>query len=167
MHTFKRLVLATVLAAGAAVGAASPVLGAPPTDEQVDAYIAKVAEAGKSSTDRAESMKAMKKAAEEGIGGISLSEATVAQLQKLSKAGLFSRLPDTRKAVAPRLAELAKQTDLDGARAALMRVAAYPDSDDRTPEGRRARQLAIADAYKQALTHPAVAELLKSEREGN
>jgi thiol-disulfide isomerase/thioredoxin len=161
------LVLATVFAAGAAMGTASAAMAAPPTDEQIDALITKVQDAGKSTTDRAESMKAMKAAAEEGIKSVDLSEASITQLQKLSRSGLFSRLPETKVTVAPRLAELAKQPDLDGARAAMMAVAMYPDAADRTPEARRTQQLAVAEAYKKAIKHPAIGELLMTEREGN
>lgn len=167
MRTFRNLVLATVFAAGTAISLAAPALAAPPTDEQIDALITSVQEAGRTSTDRAESMKAMKAAAEEGIKSVDLSEASVAQLQKLARAGLFSRLPETKATIAPRLAELAKQDDLDGARAAMMRVAYAPDAEDRSPAARRTQQLAVADAYKQAVKHPAIGQLLMTEREGN
>lgn len=167
MRMFRNVVLATVLAAGAAIGSASASMVAPPTDEQIDALITKVQEAGRSTTDRAEATKAMKTAAEEGIKSVDLSEATVAQLQKLSRSGLFSRVPEAKKSIAPRLAELAKQTDLDGARAAMLRVANYPNAEDNSPEGRKAQQMAVAEAYKEAIKHPAIGELLKTEREGN
>jgi thiol-disulfide isomerase/thioredoxin len=166
MRAFRNVFLATVFAAGTAMGMTSSVLGAPPTDEQIDALITKVQDAGKSSTDRAESMRAMKAAAEEGIATISLEEATIAQLQKLSRAGLFTRLPETKKVIAPRLAELAEAKDADGARAAMLCVVNYPDAAERTPEARREQQVGIAAAYKKAVMHPAVGELLESETEG-
>ncbi len=167
MRTFRRLILATVFAAGATLGAAQAALAAPPTDDQIDAFITKVQEAGNSSTDRTESMNAMKAAAEEGIASISVNEATIAQLQKLTRSGMFSRLPATKQTVAPRLAELAKQPDADGARAAMLRVINFPDAADLSPEARRKMQAEMAEAYRSAAAHPSAGELLKTETDGS
>lgn len=161
-HTFKLSLLA-----GLAVGLAAAVsAGAPPTDAQIDALVAKVQEAQRSTEDRQAAMAAAVAAGKEGLKDLSIAECTLEQFRKLDAARLPLMIPELREAAAPRLKELSAAPTLDGVRALVLSASWYPDPAERTAEARQARDLAVARIYAQCAKHPAIGELLLSETDG-
>ncbi|MBX3402426.1 MAG: TlpA family protein disulfide reductase [Phycisphaeraceae bacterium] len=155
------------LLAGLAVGLAAAVAtGAPPTDAQIEALIAKVQEAQRSTDDRQAATAAAVEACKQGLKDLSIAECSLEQFRKLDTARLAMMVPELRAAAAPRLKELAAAPTIDGVRALAMSAAWYPDAADRTAEARRERDLAIARIYAQCVKHPAIGDLLMSETDG-
>jgi len=114
---FAALVLALV--AGSA-------FAAPPTDDQVKAFIDSVKAAGKDIKEPPARMAAESKAIKEGAKDLALGEATSAQIEMLSKNNLLERSNDLKTAIAPSLTELAKAQTAEGATAAMWRATLAP-----------------------------------------
>ncbi len=136
-------------------------LAAPPTDEKIDALIAKIDSAGADVKEPAAKRTARREAAKEALAETSLSEATFAQIKKLSEKRVIAGNAELVEAVNTRLVELSAAKGLEGAQAAEMRIGLLAPGEP-TPEGRKAREAKLADLVEQALKHDGAAELFKS-----
>jgi thiol-disulfide isomerase/thioredoxin len=133
---------------------------APPTDQQIDALITKIDAAAADVKEPAAKRQARRDAAKEALGQTPLSEATLAQLKKLSDRRVTSGNNELCEAMDARLAELAKDKTVDGATAAEMRLTILPQPE--TAEARKSRGEKLADLAEQTLKHDGAAELFKS-----
>jgi thiol-disulfide isomerase/thioredoxin len=142
---------------------AGTALAEPPTDAQIESVITKIAEAGKDEKDRAAQTKLKQEAAKAAVAEMKLGEASLAQIEKLVDARILGMYTDLRDAAAPRLAELAKGSGKDGARAAEL-YAAYLPIDRRTqdPDKIAKNNEMAADAILGAVKHAGYGELVKS-----
>lgn len=136
--------------------ACAPCLAAPPTDEAVQAFVTQVNDAAKGAANYAEAQKAKASAAAESVDSLSISEASLAQIEMLAPLG---PLPALVIELDPRLAELAKQPTVDGARAAELRLGYIYVAPG---EGREVRTQRMSEAAVAALTHPAALDLIRS-----
>ena len=146
----------------------------PPTDEQVNALVEKVqgikAPANADAAARQATAKERGDAIREGLASISLAEATLPQIEKLSAANVLSGNGAALNTLAPRLAELAKAPTVDGARAAELRIVLQPPYVSSTPastpaertKANEARAAAFVPLYTEVLNHPAMLDLVKS-----
>lgn len=136
-------------------------LAAPPTDEKIDALIAKIDSAGADVKDAAAKRTARRDAAKEALAETSLSEATFAQIKKLYDKRVVAGNAELVEAVNARLVELSAAKGLAGAQAAEMRISLLAPAEQ-TPDGRKAREAKLADLVEQALKHDGAAELFSS-----
>lgn len=160
-------------------GVACAAWAEPPTDAQIDTAIqtfqAKVANIDPA--DRVAAGRARQEAMKEAMAGISIGEATLAQLEKLNKVQLLST-PDARTAAGTRLGQLAQAKSVEGVQAAVMRLSFLPSTfvpakaapkegeDQATVDARHAEATKRAEesrvAHKEAmvalLKHPSLGE---------
>ncbi|HYD01828.1 MAG TPA: TlpA disulfide reductase family protein [Phycisphaerales bacterium] len=165
--TSLRTVLCTLFLAAAAHGA-------PPTDEQVDAFIARVKAVPPLTVRTQAAIAAANKARAEaitaGLKDLSLAQASVAQLERLALSSVAVGSAEVSAIVTPRLTELAKDPGVSGACAAELRLVyftPYVPAPAGAPAA--ARTKAVNDWYeaarpvlKEAFTHPAALELVKA-----
>ncbi len=145
----------------ASAGLATSVLAAPPSDEQ----IAKVIEQFKAEGKKVMDGKPDPKMAE-FLAGISISEASVAQLEKMSAANMFAMAtPEIRGEIRQRLTTLAAETSVDGAvAAALVPGTIASPGRQASPEAREKFMAERAAAVGVAANHPAFAQAIGSGR---
>lgn len=141
---------------------ASPALAAPPTDAEVDAFVAKVVEASEAVTDARERSVATLDAIKANMEAIAWEEVSIPQLEKLAARLLISPSNDLRARLHPRLLELMALDTVDGARAADLALGAWPNPTDFSPEGRKKTDAAKADVLVRGLTHPRAADNFKA-----
>lgn len=170
-----RAILATILFTFSVAQAAAPGSLAPPTDEQVAALIAKV-KAVPPPTDvrnaaaRAAAMKATADAVHEGLKEVSISEASLAQIEQLNASGVFGNNAEVSRLLEPRLTELAKEPGVAGARAAELRIMFFTPYVPPAPNATAAeKSKVLTDWYEgmrpvlsAALTHPGAVESVKA-----
>lgn len=152
------------LAAAAVAGLL--VLGAhaaPPSDDEIKTAVNSFKEASKSiaRNDRA----AMIKGADAALAGLSLSEASLSQLDALFKGGLLGVSPATGEVVGQRLLTLGGSPGVDGCEALALRASTIPQPAERTQESMRAYQTQVSTATLAALHHAAFGKAL-SEGKG-
>jgi len=147
---------------------------APPTDEQLDAFIARVnavpPAAARTQAAIAAATKARADAISEGVKDLALGEATVPQLERLALSGVAVGSPEVSKLVTPRLIELAKDPGVSGASAAELRLVFFtPFTPAPAGAPAAARTQAVDDWHKafrpvlkEAFTHPGVLDLVKA-----
>jgi len=148
----RSLLRVTLCASALAIMSANAALATPPTDEQISAMQAKLREF-QMNTPRAEmTMEKWQAFIGELVKDIDPSELSAAQMEKLMQ--LLQNVPAKKEAAQARLKELAAADDADGGRAAVMYCQTLYGDD--MAEARLA-------AYKRALTHPALGEVIKGE----
>ncbi|MBL8757929.1 MAG: TlpA family protein disulfide reductase [Phycisphaerae bacterium] len=154
--------LVLVACAGAMLCGAS--LAAPPADDQLDAALKQIAEAGKGMEDRAAAAKAQREAVEAAFKDMDLSEVTLAQAEKL--VGFFSRSEKVKTAVCSRLEALAKDQGPDGARAVDLWLNCFTPpratSREEFEKVMPAFYAEMAPRVATGLKHPGLPALLKS-----
>ncbi len=141
--------------------AATRCVGTPPTDEQID-------HAAKAMNDLFLSMNgtmdepAAQKLAAEQLATIDLSQASIAQIQRLNDAELIT-YADKHAAIDARLVELAKDPGAQGAVAAAMRINNNRErpNDEQPPEVQKRLREHVVSLYRAAFEHPGVADSLK------
>jgi thiol-disulfide isomerase/thioredoxin len=102
-------------------------MGIPPTDEQLDGAIARFEADAKGGKARAESAKA-------AFAGLDLSEATLDQLTRVHKAGLFGLLEEQSAVIRARLTVLGELAGAEGVRALDLLAAAISAQRPRSAE---------------------------------
>ena len=134
-----RIAVLLALAAFTSLGYAAPL-----PDTEVDAAVKAYTEGASKAprTTRDEYMKAIGKAADDAVGKMDISEATVDQLEKLM--GPLNMAESQKGHLADRLTVLAKEQTGTGARATIMKLSATPSA---TPED-----------VLSAMTHPGLKE---------
>jgi thiol-disulfide isomerase/thioredoxin len=163
MTVSRVLAAAIVSVAGLAMSATA----APPTDAQIEAFVAKVNDAGKGVEDPGEKAKAQRDAVKAGMGEISWSEVTAKQFDVLATKGLIRPYADVREASFARLKELSKEPTVDGARCADILMACWVQKRDGSSADQKADNEARCDALLAAFKHPKAAELFKAGKGGN
>jgi thiol-disulfide isomerase/thioredoxin len=154
-----RLTLALILP----IALASAAFAAPPTDQQIDAFINSVEKAwAPEGASPAEKREAKRDAAEQGLKNLDLKEATLAQLDKIVASHIALITPELGAAIDSRLVELAKAQDADGARAADLRLSVIPLPDKPTRESIGERIDRTADLADEVLKHPGAKDLCAS-----
>ncbi len=136
-------------------------LAAPPTDQQMDSFIAKIDAAGADIKEPAAKRQARRDAAKEALAQTPLSEATLAQLRKLYDKRIITGNTELCDAADDRLIELAADKSVQGARAAEMRLMVLPPAENNA-EARKERDGKLAGLVEKALTHDGAAELFTS-----
>jgi len=147
--------LAAVAVAGLLVLGAH---AAPPSDDDIKTAVNSYKEASKNipRNDRA----AMIKGADAALAGLSLSEASLSQLDALFKGGLLGVSPASAEVIGQRLLSLGASTGVDGCEALALRASTIPQPTERTPESMRAYQTQVSTATLAALHHPAFGKAL-------
>jgi thiol-disulfide isomerase/thioredoxin len=156
-RTLRTTALAVVLCAGLCQGAWTP-----PTDAEVDAAIGMFKDTTRElKVEDPRSADARKEAAKAAVDSISLSEATIGQLERLHDARLIA-LAEKSSDVGARLAALANANTPDGARVGVLSLyyPARPPSEGTPAE----RQEAQRKSLEAVLTHPGLSQALA---EGN
>lgn len=139
----------------AACGLASSALGAPPTDDQINAAVDSfrtkqreaIAAGKRSVADHAEIAKAV-------LGDMSIAEMSIDQLESLDAGGILRAATadeGLRTAFAERLSTLTKETGAVGARAAVLSISLLPQP---TGSEREKALAALASAVASAIQHP-------------
>lgn len=132
----------------------------PPSDQDIQDLIKTVRSSLSPVGRDSIAQQATERVAQKALDGMLLEKASLSQLVALEHAGLLARVHSIRRAVAPRLSELAAMPDSNGAIAALMRVK-NPTSVDDELQSKGLYSVTDLQAYEQLLTHAAVRELLK------
>lgn len=143
-------------------GLAAPASGTPPTDAQIDAWIAAVKGAGEDAADAAAKYKAKADAVNEGMKDISWGEVSASQLDRLASKGLMRPYPAVCKAAFGRLKELAAEPTVEGARCADILMAVWPRNPAADADEREADTKAKADALAAAFKNPGTRGLFAS-----
>lgn len=162
-HTRLNLPCLLVIAAALPLSLSSLATATPPTDEKIDALIARIEAAGKDEKDPAAKRDARIEAAKEALAETPLTEATVAQLRRIYDKRLTTGNVEMMKMMDDRAEQLASDPTVDGARALEMRLilmpmpAVKPSAQDRIE-----RQEKLALLAERALTHPGTDELFKA-----
>lgn len=157
-----RKLLALPIAAFLSLAAGSAALAAPPTDAEVDAFVATVSDATKDITDPRDKAKTTVDTIKANLDKISWNEITVPQLEKLAAKLYMSPCPELRAALHPRLLELSKLDTVDGARAADLALGAWPNLKDTSEAGRKADQAAKTEVLLRGLSNPKAADNFKN-----
>lgn len=157
MNGMMRTGLVGVLTLCAGLAAANP-----PTDAEIDGFIKKVNEAGRGKPERGAQARAMVEAAKSQITHVSLGEASLGQLEKVLEDRIGG-IPAVRDVVRPRLKELGKAPDADGARATelfltMLQPKFKPGSRELTEES----TAELADTLLATFNHPGYPALLKA-----
>ena len=95
------------------------------------------------------------------ISDYNLVGLTFEQIQLLAKDDLVYRYNALRKAIYPSLQKLAKDTTINGCKAAALMLVNYPKNELKTDN--HSYELEWLDVYKQFINHPAISQLLKLE----
>jgi len=131
---------------------------APPTDAEIAAIVDGVKTAGANEKDQAKLRAAKMAAADEAFAKLNISELTVANIDALGKVGILAST-EARTALAPRLAELAKDNTVDGAKAAMLRHSLAPMETPKSREEYEAGIAKNAPLLIEAMKHPKAGEL--------
>jgi thiol-disulfide isomerase/thioredoxin len=154
----RRLALALLIP----VAFASTTFATPPTDTQIDSLIKTISEAkAPDGADGAAKRQARRDAAKEAMKDLAINEASLAQLQSLTKKSTAGN-PELAEAVDARLVELAKATTTDGARAAELRLQVIPTPEKPTGESMKARTARMAELCAEVLKHLGAADMFNS-----
>ncbi len=162
MHPRRPLTAAFLLAVTATFAVA-----APPTDEQIDGLIADVAAAGADVKDPAAAATARRDLVLSRMDGISWSELTAPQLDRLAAKGLLRPYPEVREAVLPRLKELCSEPTVEGARCADILMACWQPPRTGDAAAQATENQKRCEALVAALQHPKMGELFKAGKGGN
>ena len=131
---------------------------APPTDAEITALVDSVKTAGAGEKDQAKLRDAKATATKEAFAKLTVSDLTVANIDALGKAGIIAT-NEARAAIAPRLAELAKENTVDGAKAAILRHSLAPMDTPKSREEYEAGIAKNAPLLIEAMKHPKAGEL--------
>lgn len=136
---------------------ASHACGAPPTDEAIDTAIAKAnykAPEGQPQRPRYEQ-------AREAFEGISLLEASRDQIERVSRARVLILLPTQWDQSKVRLAALAREETVEGARAAELLIGVSNRPRTAEPAVLEAHPKVLSSLITDALQHPKLADALR------
>lgn len=135
----------------------------PPKDRDVERFITALKGKVEAAKKNKEGIVELDVAVQSELSGLSLRGARLAQFQSLLEADLLGLSPSLRVAAAERLAELAQSTKEEGARAAALRLMAFPSKIPAGSDPVMAYWAPAAEAYKALLAHPGLGSLLNSE----
>ncbi len=150
---------------------------APPTDEQVAGLIGKIKAVeppgpadARNRAAYAAYQAARAAALHDGLAEVSLAEATLAQIERVAETGALAANAEAAAVLAPRLAELAKEPGIAGARAAELRIAFFtPYVAPAAGATAEARSKSVSDWFsavrpvlKAGITHGGALELVKA-----